>query len=397
MKKRQIEHKEVFQTKTKRAAGANLRLRFVVFAAAVFLLSVLLILRRVLSANPSLAEEYARGPYYYISAPFRFLSSFVPFSLSEVVVMILPVLFFWRIACLIKNRKEPYALRRLFSFLLTILTVLSFALSLFLLNHGFNYARLPLSEELCIEVRERSPSELEAALAWVVREAVAERDILPEDAEGLAAGRYEKDELLNYAFSGYESADIVCPGLGRGYPVRPKSAISSRLLSYAGIGGIYNPLFVEVCVNVDVPAYMLPFTALHEIAHVQGYAREDEANFLAFLTGIVHQLPEYRYAALATATLYLGHRLAKLDMVAYERAMSGLTDKVRRDLNYYLAYWRSFEGPVNTFFVSVNDGYLKVNEQEDGTRSYGRMVDLLIGFYDQYGDVSLREGFDFAR
>ena len=39
------------------------------------------------------------------------------------------------------------------------------------------------------------------------------------------------------------------------------------------------------------------------------------------------------------------------------------------------------DGKVAEVSNKVNDTYLKVNKQEDGVKSYGRMVDLLLAQY----------------
>ena len=41
------------------------------------------------------------------------------------------------------------------------------------------------------------------------------------------------------------------------------------------------------------------------------------------------------------------------------------------------------EGPVSRVSDKVNDTYLRANAQEEGSKSYGRMVDLLLGEYRQ--------------
>jgi hypothetical protein len=75
----------------------------------------------------------------------------------------------------------------------------------------------------------------------------------------------------------------------QGYPVlagrcaRPKPALSSPVLSWLGITGIYSPFTAEPNVNMNVPDPDLPFTASHELAHARGFAREDEANYLGSL------------------------------------------------------------------------------------------------------------------
>ena len=49
------------------------------------------------------------------------------------------------------------------------------------------------------------------------------------------------------------------------------------------------------------------------------------------------------------------------------------------------AFWNQFDGPVAEVSNQVNDAYLKANSQEDGVRSYGRMVDLLLAMYREEG------------
>ena len=45
------------------------------------------------------------------------------------------------------------------------------------------------------------------------------------------------------------------------------------------------------------------------------------------------------------------------------------------------AFWQQYEGKISEASSRVNDTYLKANSQTDGIQSYGRMVDLLLGYY----------------
>ena len=57
-------------------------------------------------------------------------------------------------------------------------------------------------------------------------------------------------------------------------------------------------------------------------------------------------------------------------------------------------YWDQFEKPivgetsVADIAEKVNDTYLKINDQTDGTQSYGRVVDLLLAEYKQRHDTA---------
>jgi len=42
------------------------------------------------------------------------------------------------------------------------------------------------------------------------------------------------------------------------------------------------PFTFEANVNVDIPPYQIPSTMLHELSHLRGFMREDEANFISY-------------------------------------------------------------------------------------------------------------------
>ena len=59
-----------------------------------------------------------------------------------------------------------------------------------------------------------------------------------------------------------------------------------------------------------------------------------------------------------------------------------LSDGVRRDLNDQRDYWKQYEGKVEETFTQMNQTYLKLNGVNDGVQSYGRVVDLLLAYYE---------------
>ena len=66
----------------------------------------------------------------------------------------------------------------------------------------------------------------------------------------------------------------------------------------------------EANVNVDVPRYTIAHTMCHELAHLRGFIREDEANYIAYLACMASGDPELMYSALAEALVYAGNALA---------------------------------------------------------------------------------------
>jgi hypothetical protein len=152
----------------------------------------------------------------------------------------------------------------------------------------------------------------------------------------------------------------------------------SPLLSRVGIAGIYIPFTAEPLVNGLLPQAELPFSASHEIAHAQGFAREDEANFVGYLACRGHGDPDFRYSGTLVASFYVMSALAGSDAAA-ARALEDLrSEAVRRDVAAILAWNARYAGALRDAGEKVNDAYLRSQGAREGVRSYGRMVDLLV-------------------
>jgi hypothetical protein len=168
----------------------------------------------------------------------------------------------------------------------------------------------------------------------------------------------------------------------------PKPVFFSKIMSYLGITGVFFPYTFEANVNIDAPAYLIPATMLHELSHLQGYMREDEANFIAYLASTKSDSLYFKYSGVMLAYIYATNSLHSMDPNA-QLAIKGLLDqKVKDDLIYSAVYWKQFDGTISDISNKLNDSYLKINDQDDGVKSYDRMVDLLIADYKMKHNLS---------
>ena len=110
--------------------------------------------------------------------------------------------------------------------------------------------------------------------------------------------------------------------------------------------------------------------------------REEEANFLSCLACRESDSLFVRYSGTILALIYCGNALAAQDMELYGKLWQQYDAGILRDFAANAEYWKQFENTViSNTADKVNDTYLKANEQEDGVKSYGRVVDLLLADY----------------
>ena len=347
--------------------------------------TILLILFSALS--PEFAEWYALTIYPIISHIFNALSSLFPVSLSEIVVLILlfgiPIfllIIIWRFFK--SDHKKPFILRAVLNFF----CLASVILFCFTVNCGINYGRYTFSQVSGLSVRASSQEELAELCRELVVQINELRPQLPEDANGMIL----ENSLTETGWAAKEAFDSLhtsYPTLSEGYGP-PKPVFFSRALSACNITGIFFPFTFEANVNVDIPDYSIPFTMCHELTHLRGYMREDEANFIAYLACRESDRNDFQYSGALSAFIQANNALYARNSELASEIYNTLNDAVKRDVSYNNAYWKQFEGPVADTASKVNDVYLKANRQQDGVESYGRMVDLLLADYRKRHQLS---------
>ena len=220
-------------------------------------------------------------------------------------------------------------------------------------------------------------AELRAVCEQLVARANLLRDGLPEDQHGVMRLRDGLAGAVGRADRGYREAAAIYTVLA-GHPARAKPLLASRLFSYLGITGIFFPWTGEPNVNADVPDPDLPFAISHEMAHAKGFAREDEAGYVGYLACRFHPDPDFRYSGVLAASIYALNALASADPLAHREVAGRRSAAVRRDLKALQDWCDRYRGRLSRASRRVNDAYRRAQGQEQGVRSYGRMVDLLI-------------------
>lgn len=221
--------------------------------------------------------------------------------------------------------------------------------------------------------------ELETVTRWFALLASEYAEEVERDADGAYIA--DRDSVLDRAAEVFEGVAELYPFLD-GEAIRPKPIYFSRIMSYLDFTGFFFPMTGEANLNMDSPAFLLPSTSQHEIAHQRGVAAEQECNFVAVLACLESEYTDFRYAGAALAYIYLGNALAGVNYDKYGEVYYSLSETVRADLKAQSAYWDEFRDSVaQKASNTVYDSFLKSNGQELGMQSYGQCVNLLVHYY----------------
>jgi hypothetical protein len=358
--------------------------QFILLVSIFFLGLFALFIPHIIGENQQFGEYYILHIYPYVTAPLVSFTSLFPFSLTEVLVVFSAITgIFWIILffmCLKKSGNRKVFLYRFFVIIICLFTLNAFTYTLF---HGMAYTRLPLQNSLGLDTEKRSVEELREVVEWLLTKTAEKRAVVSEDETGCMTLSTDITTALHYGSDALDSAAVMFPAI-EGNEVNPKPVYFSHLWSYTGIVGMYFPFFGEANVNVDSPDLSLPFTICHEIAHVRGVAREEDANLVGFLACMASDRDDFQYCGYQYALVYCMNDLYHADPEYHKELYQKIPEGTLRDWSAKNAYWDQFEGPVEETSEKINDSFLKANQQELGVRSYDQVTNLIISYYFSY-------------
>lgn len=330
---------------------------------------------------PGFAEEYAVHVYPVLMRLIGSVSNLVPFALDELLIYILALAAAGYVAVgILRIRKKQMAAGRWFCrFLTRVLQAGILWFLIFTVNCGINYHRTAFSELAALPMEASTAEELEGLCLWLTERIAKTALEIAVQENGLCALPEQMKERTREAMT---RLGEQYPQLAGWYP-KAKPVFTWRVLSLESLEGVSGPYTMEANYNPDIPAHNQPAVLCHELSHLKGFMREDEANYIAYLACTGSEDANLRYSGLLLAYTHSINALYRADQERFARVRGMLCEQAERDYTYHRYYWSQFEGPVSEISDRVNNAYLKANAQKEGSRSYGRMVDLLVGEYRQ--------------
>ncbi|MBK8711224.1 MAG: DUF3810 domain-containing protein [Niastella sp.] len=350
----------------------------------LWLLGIVCLSIHILGYFPLVVEKgYSTGFYPVFSKQLRFLTGWLPWSLGDLLYGLLVIWLVWKILQFIKWVYKVKFKELSISFYkekagkgLMYLACIYIVFNVF---WGINYDRkgirwqlgLPsqkYTEAELIEMNGLLLNKLNEGKAYLLRQQLK----LP-DVKGLVPDvkKAYRQASFKYSFLKYENESLK-PGLW------------SAWQSYTGITGYYNPFTGEAQVNKNIPAFLLPYTSCHEVAHQLGYAKEDEANFVGYLAAMSSTDTLFHYSVYFDLFLYANRNLYMLDSIAAKTFSEKLSNEVRADIMAMRKYQRQHRSFLQPVIIWIYTQFLLGNRQPQGILSYDEVVGFIIAYHKKF-------------
>lgn len=328
---------------------------------------------------PAFAAGYNGTVGHFFRRTLAALTNFLPFSLAEILLMLLPL--FLVLLGFYAARRRCGSWRETGRFLLSVCLAVSLFFSLFVFSFAAGYATPSLRERLSLPKTGVNAETLEKTARALAAELENLQYSVDFDESGASVMPYDTAEMNRLLLSGFSRVSEKYSFI-RHFDSRVKPVLFSRLLSYTHITGVYSYYTGEANLNVFFPDMTLPYTAAHELSHQRGIAREDEANFVAFLVCAESGDAFIRYSGYLELFEYVIDALYEADPAAFRAVADALPDAVRGDIRAYNAFFSQFQDAgVAVISDKINSTYIKANGQAAGTASYSLCVTLAVAYF----------------
>jgi hypothetical protein len=328
--------------------------------------------------SPEFSDFFNKNISPFIRMPLAMLTGWIPFSLAELLLLFSPFAVIALVTLGIKKYSSSW--RHVAVYCLTIVSLAAYVFSTFTLGFVPAYRGSTLDKKMGLDKQPVSADELYDTAAIVVEELnKLQSKISYSESSDFSVMPYGYDELNRKLLDAYEKASEEYDFI-KTFDSRVKRVMLSEPMTYTHISGVYTFFTGEANLNTNFPDYTLPFTAAHELAHQRGFAREDEANFIAFLVCISSDDAYIRYSGYLNLYEYVASSLYSADPELYFEARGQLPMTVRYEMSAYSKFFDKYRDSVaGEVSGTINDLYLKGNGTE-GTRSYGLVVDLAVAY-----------------
>lgn len=308
-----------------------------------------------------------------------FSTNIFPFSLAEALIILSPLLVAGLVYLIVRASKKSMA--SLIRFTSGFLSCAALVYAVFVFGYGTGYYGTTIDKKMNLEKTDVSAYELYMTGLKLAHGAKNELENVNFTADGDSYMPYTHFEMNKKLNAAYVATCKKYPFLQK-FHSDTKPVMFSEKMTYTHLSGVYSFFTGEANVNVNYPDYIVTTSAAHEMAHQRGIAREDEANFVAFLVCINSDDPYLRYSGYTDVLLSVMNSLAAADEELYLQLYVVVPDEIKAEYAAYGAFFEKYrESKAAETTDKINDAYIENHGQPEGSRSYGLVVDLTVAYY----------------
>ncbi len=341
---------------------------YLVFSIVIYGLS------RCFQGVADIASEYVGGFIRFVLATF---TSVFPFSVAEaVLILFIPsILLFLFLA---PDRDEgKYMTRNSF----IVLGIFFLVISLYFSAFAPCYFRTSVGEKLSLDRKSVTKEDVFNAAVIVSDELKKLENNVVADCNGKTLMPHTYSELVEKLNEAYDKLEEKYDFLSNFYSY-PKPLAISKIMPYTRISGFYTFFSGEANISTSYPDFTIPYTMAHEMAHQRGVAKEDEANFVAFLACMESDDLYIRYSAYTEMMNYLTDSLYVADKDLYEQIYVYSPDVYKKEYGAYVRFMiGTSSDKVSNVTNTINDSMLQSQGQSSGSDSYGLVSELTSAYY----------------
>lgn len=336
------------------------RIKLSIIGILILVLLVLSIFR----INPELSDFFATNISVFLINLIGPISNSLAFSLFEIVLISLAIIVLILLVLIIKNLFK-LKLAKVISHLLNLLIFALVISNSFISICGVAYQRSKV--DLPFYEKEITTQLVDETIAYYLNDYNSIVSTFEKDEKGISKCPYSFDELAKIMME--ECKRLNDSDYYYEFTARPKNSWFSPILSELHITGVDFPFTCEANINGNLPEIDIPFTMAHEIAHLKGVMREDDANSVALYICITSKDPYVRYSGYFRGFSRLLEIKAYTNHKEYRDIVSLMNPQIIKDNNDYYKFFEE-HNLLEDISDFVNDIYLSINGEKDGTDSY---------------------------
>lgn len=337
-------------------------------------LGIFTLIIRYLSTPEMIEQWYSRGLFLWIRRIFDYGVGWFPFPLFYVFYL---VLIIWAIRSLVKtNWRKLFTWKGMGNWLLSVAAFAGGVLFFFFFLWGFNYGRVPLVQQVGLQVKPVELKELKAELDKVTLKVLASRKKLdPEGHQAIVEEALPKD-LENACRSAVVQTlkKLDYPIAGK---VRGQILFTKGILMRFSSSGVYWPFVGQGNIDGGLHPLQQPFTLCHELSHGYGITNEGVCNFLGYLATQNADNEYIKYSGLLCYWRYIAIAYQRFAYDDYQQFRATLPEGFKKDLDGINESLDKYPDILPKLRYAAYDTYLKSQGISEGMKSYSSIIMLV--------------------